>query len=220
MNRQVFITGGTGYMGSRLIPLLLKRGHVVKALVREGSKHKLPAGCTAVIGDALDRSSFVHHVRPADTFVHLIGVAHPSPAKADQFRSIDLVSVRESLSAAVEVGVNHFVYLSVAQPAPVLKAYVEVRAEGEAMIRASGLNATFLRPWYVLGPGHWWPYIVVPLFWVLERLPATKERVQRLGFVTIDEMVNTLLDAIENPSDGVRVLQVPDIRQKSKSRIP
>lgn len=38
--KQVFITGGTGYMGKRLIGLLLKKGHAVKALVRNGSEKK------------------------------------------------------------------------------------------------------------------------------------------------------------------------------------
>jgi uncharacterized protein YbjT (DUF2867 family) len=51
--RRVFMTGGTGYLGQRLIPALLKRGHEVRALVRPGSEHRLPVGCPAVIGNAL-----------------------------------------------------------------------------------------------------------------------------------------------------------------------
>jgi uncharacterized protein YbjT (DUF2867 family) len=52
---------------------------------------------------------------------------------------------------------QHFVYVSVAHPAPAMKAYIEVRSRCEEIIRASGLNTTILRPWYVLGPGHYWP---------------------------------------------------------------
>ena len=51
---QVFITGGTGYMGRRLIVDLLARRHLVRALVRPGSEGKLPPGCPAVLGDALN----------------------------------------------------------------------------------------------------------------------------------------------------------------------
>src|SRR5579883_1167511 len=151
--KEVFITGGTGYMGSRLIPLLHARGHVVRALARQSSASKLPTGCHAVIGDALSED-YRDQVLPADTFVHMVGVAHPSPAKANEFRSIDLRSLRAAVNVAMANKIPHFVYVSVAQPAPAMKAYVAVRQECEQIIRQSGLNATILRPWYVLGPGH------------------------------------------------------------------
>jgi len=118
----VFVTGGTGYMGRRVIPALLARGHRVRALVREGSKAKLPSGSEAVIGNALDEKTFASRVAPADIFLQLIGVAHPSPAKAAEFRAVDLASARASAKAAATAGVSHFVYVSVAQPAPVMKA--------------------------------------------------------------------------------------------------
>ena len=214
---KIFIAGGTGYMGRRLVAELLKRGHSVRALVRKGSEGKLPPGSTAVVGDALVKESYAREVQaadaPADTFVQLVGVSHPNPSKADEFRAVDLASARAAVSAAVEAGIQHFVYVSVAQPAPVMKAYVAVRGECEEIIRKSGLNATILRPWYVLGPGHRWPYLLVPLYWLFERLPGTRESARRLGLVSIDQMVRALIGAVEHPCQGIRILGVPDIRQ-------
>lgn len=200
-------------MGRRLISELLRRGHRVRALVRPGSEGKLPAGCAAVVGNALEKESYAGQVRPADTFVQLVGVAHPNPAKAAEFRAVDLGSARAAISAAAEAGIEHFVYVSVAQPAPVMKFYIQVRAECEEMIRASGLNATILRPWYVLGPGRRWPYVLMPMYWLFELLPGTRETAQRLGVVTIEQMVGALAGAVENPAHGVRILGVPEIRQ-------
>ncbi len=51
VGQEIFITGGTGYLGSRLIPRLPERGHRVSALVRPGSPSKPPAGVRAVLGD-------------------------------------------------------------------------------------------------------------------------------------------------------------------------
>ena|ERR1700738_1450174 len=212
-HRNVFITGGTGYIGRLLIPLLVERGHEVRALVRPGSEQKLPSACEAVIGDALDGSTFAERVRPSDTFVQLVGVPHPSPAQAVQFRSIDLASVRASVPAAARAGVTHFVYVSVAQPAPVMKAYQSARAEGERLVRDSGLNATILRPWYVLGPGHRWAYALSPMYWLFERIPATRDTARRLGLVTLDQMVGAIAKAVEAPGDGVRIYDVPSIKQ-------
>ena len=211
--RNVFLTGGTGYMGSRLIPLLVARGHKIRALTRKGSENKLPTGCESVIGNALEKDSFAAKVQPSDTFIQLVGVAHPSPSKGEQFRAIDLVSVRASVAAAAEAGIKHFIYVSVAQPAPMMKDYLVVRAEGESLLRGSGLNATVLRPWYVLGPGHRWPYALVPAYWICELIPTTREGAQRLGLVTLNQMLATLVCAVENPATGMRIIEVPEIRK-------
>jgi uncharacterized protein YbjT (DUF2867 family) len=173
----------------------------------------LPLGAGRLLGDPLRVDSYTQEISPADTFVHLVGTPHPSPAKARQFREIDLVSVQVASKAARDAGVRHFVYLSVAHPARAMKAFIAVRQQGEAIIRASGIPATFVRPWYVLGPGHWWPYAILPIYWILERIPKTKESAQRLGLVTINQMVNAVVWAVENPPGQIRILDVPQIRQ-------
>jgi uncharacterized protein YbjT (DUF2867 family) len=211
--RSIFVTGGTGYIGSRLIPALANRGHTVRALVRPGSKGTLPAGIAAVVADPLQMDSYTGRIPPADTFVHLIGVPHPSPAKARQFQEVDLVSIKVASKAAREAGVRHFVYLSVAQPATMMQAFIAVRQEGEQMLRTSGVPSTFVRPWYVLGPRHRWPYAILPVYWVMELLPATRESSRRLGLMSIAQMVRALVWAVENPPEQVRVLGVPEMRK-------
>lgn len=210
----IFVTGGTGYLGRELIPQLIARGHQVRGLVRPGSEKKLPPGCEVVLGDALDGKTFADKIAPAQTFIQLVGVPHPSPAKAKQFREIDLVSVRESVAAATKANVRHFVYLSVAQPAPIMGEYLAVRAEGEAMIRASGMHATFVRPFYVLGPGHWWPYLILPIFWIAELLPSSRASAKRLKPVTLAQTLAALVRAIEQPADGVRVFEAEEMRRQ------
>jgi uncharacterized protein YbjT (DUF2867 family) len=208
----VFVTGSTGYLGRPLIAGLLQRGHEVRALVRTGSEGKLPPGCKVVVGNALEGSSYAGHIQPADTFVQLVGVSHPNPSKAAQFRSVDLVAGSGAIKAAAQAGVQHFVYVSVAQPAPMMKAYIQVRAACESMIRESGMNATILRPWYVLGSGHRWAYALQPMYWLMELFPSTRQGAQRLGLVTLPQMTRALITAVENPYHGVRVIEVPEIR--------
>jgi uncharacterized protein YbjT (DUF2867 family) len=213
-SRHVFIAGGTGYIGSSLIPVLIERGHRVRALVRPGSKAKLPAACEVVSGNALDANTYRQLIRPADTFVQLVGVPHPSPAKGAQFRSIDLVSAREAISACSEIHMRHFIYLSVAHPAPmkIMKDYIAVRAECERMIEEKHLNSTIIRPWYVLGPGHRWPYLLLPFYKLCEWLPFTRAGALRLGLVTLDQLILALVEAVESPNQGMHIVAVPEIR--------
>jgi uncharacterized protein YbjT (DUF2867 family) len=207
-------------MGCRLIAELVARGHRVRALVRPGSEKKLPVGAEFVNGDALDAASYKAGVPPCDTFVQLVGVAHPSPAKAAEFRAIDLPSGKAGVAAATDAGVAHFVYVSVAQPSQMMKAYCAARAEVEAALRSSGMNCTILRPWYVLGPGHRWPYALIPVYWLMELIPATRESARRLGLVSIKQMVAALVAAVENPASGVRIVTVPEIRSASLPQRP
>ena len=210
--RHVFVAGATGYLGRAAVSLLAERGHRVRALVRPGSEAKLPPRCEAVTGDALDAASFASRVAPADTFLQLVGVAHPSPARASLFRSVDLESAKVSAQAAAGAGVSHFVYVSVAHPAPAMRAYWEARAEAEVFVEQSGLNATILRPWYVLGPGHRWPVLLLPGYWIAERIPATREGARRLGLVTLRQMTVAIVRAVESPVSGFRIVEVPEIR--------
>ena len=193
----IFIAGATGYMGSRLGARLITRGHTVAGLVRAGSEKRLPDGCRAVLGDALDSRTFSAAVTGFHTYVQLVGVAHPSPTKAREFESIDRVSCEQSLIAANAGGVQHFVYVSVAHPAPMMKDYIRVRSECEAKIIASGLRATILRPWYVLGPGHYWPYLLKPGYWLARQVPSMRDGAKRLGLVTLEQMLGALVAAVE-----------------------
>ena len=120
------------------------------------------------------------------------------------------------MEAALHARVQHFIYLSVAHPAPIMAAYIAVRMEGEAMLRRSGLKVTIVRPWYVLGPGHYWPFLLAPAYGVLERLRPTRDMAQRLGLVALEEMTATLVQAVENPPGTERIIGVPEI---SRARI-
>ena len=128
---------------------------------------------------------------------------------------VDLVSARASIDAAAARAVDHFVYVSVAQPAPIMKAYQLSRAIAEGHLAQSGLTYSVIRPWYVLGPGHRWPAVLKPFYWLAERRASSRSTALRLGLVTIDQMVSTLALVVAAPPRTSRILTVPDIRRAS-----
>ena len=87
------------------------------------------------------------------------------------------------MAAAIATGTRHFVYVSVAHHAP------------------------------VLGPGHRWPALLLPLYWLGALVPLTREGARRLGLVTLAQMLQSLVWAVEHPATARRVLEVPDIRR-------
>jgi uncharacterized protein YbjT (DUF2867 family) len=216
----VFITGATGYIGKRVTKQLLKKGHKVITLVRKGSEHKIPAGAEVVIANPFDAVSFQSLIPQDSVFVQLLGVSHPSPKKAQQFREIDLRSVKASADAALVAGVSHFIYVSVAMvPSKLMAAYQAVRKEGEDHCIERRLNCTFIRPWYVLGPGHWWPVLLLPFYGIAELVPSWRNKARAMALVTIHQMLAALVITAEKPPVPLCILEIKDIRSAGNRSI-
>jgi uncharacterized protein YbjT (DUF2867 family) len=79
------------------------------------------------------------------------------------------------------------------------------------------LTATILRPWYVLGPGHRWPYLLLPFYAVARLIPSKRETALRLGLVTLRQIVAALVRVVENPppTGSIRIVEVRGIRRAS-----
>jgi uncharacterized protein YbjT (DUF2867 family) len=197
MPKQIFITGGTGYIGRRLIARLIKSGYQVKALTRKGSEFRLPQGCITIIGDPFTASAFAASIDECSTFIQLLGVSHPGPGKKDLFDKIDFVSAAASVAAAKQANCSHFIYVSVAQtPTSIMHDYQQCRAKCEGIIKESSLRASIIRPWYIIGPGHYWPLLFLPLFKLLEIIPATSKKAKALRLVYLRQMLDTLCYAV------------------------
>src|SRR5688500_12075457 len=111
--RSVLVTGATGYLGRPLTSLLLERGHQVRAFVRPGSENRVAPRVPIVSGNPFSEDDLVAALTRDDTLVHLIGTPRPNPQKAQQFRDIDLASIRTAAAAARRVSIMHIVYVSV-----------------------------------------------------------------------------------------------------------
>ena len=217
--RQVFITGSTGYLGRAVTLALVERGHAVQALCRASSARRLPAGAVAVVGDALDSSTYASALRPDHVVVHLVGTPKPAPWKSASFERVDLGSVQQLARAVSRSRVEHIVYVSVAQPAPLMRAYVDARRRAEAVLSGLSVPHTFVRPWYVLGPGHRWPIVLQPAYAAASRVPSLRDGARRLGLVTLDQMVSTLVTAVETAARTNRLYEVPQIRAARPLRV-
>ena len=57
--------------------------------------------------------------------------------------------------------------------------------------------------------------VITFAYWLAERIPSTREQALRLGLVTIDQMLDALVDAVACPVSGIRTVEVPAIRSAS-----
>lgn len=145
-NPLFLVTGATGGLGRRLVRLLRDRSQSVRSFVRLTSRYSEleQRGSEIFIGDLLRDKD----LRKACRNVRYIISAHGSTDASGSAQELDYQANIDLIDNALEMGVEHFVFISVLgvdrgyEDSPVFKAKREV----ERYLKASGLNYTILRP--------------------------------------------------------------------------
>lgn len=193
---RAFVTGGSGFLGSRLIEILVERGVAVVALARSPRAEEAVrrAGAETVVhGDLDDAAALEHGMRGCDVAFH-------SAAKVEEwgepedFERINVQGTARTLRAARVAGVSRFVHVSTeavlaGRSAPIVQAdetwpypsdfvgeYPRTKALAEERVRAAareGLHATIARPRFIWGKGD------------TTLLPSLIERIRRKQFAWI-----------------------------------
>ena len=202
-------------MGRALTVSLAQRGHKVRALVRPGSGHRADPAAEVRELDLFNVDELAAGIQGSQDRRASGGYLAPESEQGARVPEGGPGISQSGVAAAKRAEVSHFVYVSVAQPAPVMKAYLSARAQAERALSESGLIATVIRPWYVLGPGHRWPILLVPIYACAELIPSLRAGAQRLGLVTLRQMTAALVEAVEQPpaTGTTRLVEVPRIKQ-------
>nr|MDQ2879262.1 SDR family oxidoreductase [Pseudomonadota bacterium] len=145
----IAVTGGTGFVGGHVLDLALGAGHQVRALTRRPQRDR--TGVTWVEG-ALDRpDSLAALVAGASAVLHVAGVIN-APDRAG-FAAGNIEGTRAVIAAAQNAGIRRFVQVSsLAAREPELSAYGWSKREADALLMASSLDWTIVRPPAIFGP--------------------------------------------------------------------
>lgn len=152
----VFVAGSTGFLGRRMVKALVERGHKVRCLVRGGSEHKLPdiSGIERFITNFSNTGRLAQGMEGCDAVVNSVGIIREFPRKGITFHNVHIDFTGMMLEAAVEAGVNMFIYVSAlgADTGP-RTGYNISKLEAEKLVGESVLNWTILRPSVIFGQG-------------------------------------------------------------------
>ncbi len=224
----ILVTGATGFLGHNLIPLLVERGHHVRALVRPTSDHGFLRDCGAemAFGDTRDPDSVTAALSGCEAIVHAAGKFR-FWGQYTEFAAVNVEGTRNVLEAARCAGVQRFIHIStiavIGNPKPrtliteetpcePADAYQRSKCDGEQLARKYhadfGLPVIVLRPGAFYGP--WGRYAFNRLFFEdpLKGLPL---RVHRGRHVTFPVFAPDLCRVIESALTHGRLGEIYDV---------
>jgi NADH dehydrogenase len=150
---RVLVTGGTGYVGPKIVHALRAHDRDVRALVRRPERGAQLAGWGAELatGDVTDPASLRAALDGCTHVVHLVAIIRGGPADFDRVMT---QGTHDLIAAAKEVGIERFVLMSALGTTEATKELVPYFRSKWAMeqdLVASGLEYTIFRPSFVFG---------------------------------------------------------------------
>ena len=211
----VLVTGGTGFVGPKVVHALRAQGRDVRALVRrlESGSRLAGWGAELVIGDVTDPASLRAAVNGCTHVVHLVAIIKGSPA---EFHRIMTQGTNDLLAAAKDQGVERFVLMSALGTSETRGDVVPYFAAKSAMEQAtvrSGLEYTIFRPSFVFGRDGG----VLPLFLKQVRYSPVVTVIgsgrQRIQPIWVEDVAEYFALGVDHPQAANRRFEIggPDV---------
>jgi nucleoside-diphosphate-sugar epimerase len=197
------VTGGTGFVGARLLDAATAAGHEVRALTRKPRRARVSV--TWVPGALEEPEALEQLVDGAEAVIHVAGVI--SGRTAADFDGCNVDGTATLLDAARGARVARFVHVSsLAAREPSLSLYGASKAKSEELVRSSGLPFAIVRPPAVYGPGD---RETLDLFRMAKRRLVAMPPNGRLSLIHADDLCRLLL-ALAEPGAADGLLIEPD----------
>jgi uncharacterized protein YbjT (DUF2867 family) len=211
----ILVTGGTGFIGPKIVHTLRAEGKEVRCLVRDRRRGRQLEtwGCELVEGDVTDRPSLDRAVARCDAVIHLVSIIVGRPR---DFERVMEQGTRNLVAAAVAAGVRRFVLMSAlgtSEATRDLVPYYHAKWEMERAVRESGLEYVIFRPSFVFGPDGG----ALQQFTRLARLspvtPIVGSGRQRLQPIWVDDVAAYFAAALDKPDAANRTFEIggPDV---------
>jgi uncharacterized protein YbjT (DUF2867 family) len=206
VGQRILLTGATGYVGGRLLPLLEARGHKVRCLARrpEHLRTRIGPDTEVVRGDVLDRASLDVALSGVDVAYYLVH----SMESSEDFGDTDRKAAALFSQACRLAGVRRIIYLGGLGEGPDLSDHLRSRQEVGRILGESGVPTIEFRASVVIGSGS---FSFEMLRALVEKLPVmiTPSWVRTHAQpISIEDLLAYLLGALDLPLDGGRVFEI------------
>lgn len=207
---KILVTGGTGFVGTKVVHALRARGHEVRALVRSPGRGRTLAawGCELVEGDVTDRESIVRAVEGVEAVVHLVSLIRGRP---EDFQRVMARATADLAAAAKAVGVGRFVLMSAlgtGERTKDLTPYFRAKWEMERAVAASAVEHVIFRPSFIFGrDGGALPMLVRQVRWT-PVVPVIGSGQGRLQPIWVEDVAAFVAQSVDAPAAAGRTFEL------------
>lgn len=152
----IVVLGGTGFVGRHLVARLSAAGHRVLVLSRNREQRpdlRLLPGVTVRTADVHDRQQLMAAFQGAAAVINLVGILNERGFRGKGFEKVHVELTRSVLLACRGAKVRRLLQMSALRAGEGDSHYLRTRGEAEALVRASGLDWTLIRPSVIFGRG-------------------------------------------------------------------
>jgi nucleoside-diphosphate-sugar epimerase len=153
MPQRVFVTGGSGFVGSSVLDELAERGFEANALVRDSQSLADRPLVQPIPGDLFDVKALDRGMKDCQAVIHLVGIIMEKRSKGITFERIHVEGTRAVVDAAARNGIKRYIHMSaLGVRENAASQYHQTKYTAEQYVRASSLQWTILRPSLIHGP--------------------------------------------------------------------
>ena len=206
--QRLLILGGTGFVGSHLVPRLAADDHAITLLSRNRERHRDLAVLPRVRilnADPYDRATLTAHLRNADAAINLVGILNETGGA--RFRRAHVELTATLVAACREAGVGRLHQMSSLRAGEGRSQYLISRGEAEAVVRASGLAWTIHRPSVIFGPGDGLVSRFAALLRIAPVLPLARPRA-RLAPVAVADVSEAIARTVADRATTGRTFEL------------
>jgi len=204
--QKISLTGGTGFVGRRLVDVLGRDDRELTCLARNAAARNLPIvpGLDWLSGRVEDADAQRQLVAGADTVIHVAGLT--KALGRDGFHRTNVEATAALVMQARKAGVRHFILVSsLAASRPEVSAYAASKALAESAARrlSGNMQLTIIRPPAVLGPGDDATRDVMHLLrrgWMV--YPSRGQPAGRFSWIDVGDLARFILSVVDAPSQA------------------
>ncbi len=199
---EIFLTGGSGFVGRALSHELVQRGHRVRCLVRGNARTRLIDSplILPVEGDIFAGKELIPLIQGADAVIHLVGIIREYPRRGITFERLHYSATAAVVAATQAAGIKRYLHMSAnGSGSDARSKYHQTKWRAEEAVRSSDLNWTIFRPSLIFGTEDQFVNLITKLICRLPLVPIFGDGEYRLQPVSVGDVAKGFALALERP---------------------